>query len=165
MHTLYIKQRIFKITDNYPIKDDQGKVRYQVDQDFKLIGDKIHVTDPNGEEVFTVKRKLIRLFPTYSVAFADGQSLKVRSQLSLMRRKVKVSSDDFELKVRGNLIDHKFTVSESGEEIGTIRKKLLSIGDSFEIQVKDRNYEQVLVAITIAIDNLMDREDDEEDDE
>lgn len=37
MYQLYIKQKVFKITDHYQI-DNNGIPRYQVDQDFKLKG-------------------------------------------------------------------------------------------------------------------------------
>lgn len=38
MYQLYIKQKVFKITDHYQIIDNNGIPRYQVDQDFKLKG-------------------------------------------------------------------------------------------------------------------------------
>ncbi|AMB98634.1 hypothetical protein AWM75_00880 [Aerococcus urinaehominis] len=162
---LTFRQKIFQITDKYWIKDQDGNKAYQVDQDLRLIGDKIHVNDANKEPIFTVTRKIIRLFPTYEIEFTSGETIKVRSQLSFMKRKLKVTSDDFKLQVKGNLIDYKFKIYQDGDLIGSIGKKMISIGDSYVVTVENTDFEQVLVGIAIAIDNLMDQEDAEEADE
>ena len=38
MRKLYFKEKFFKITDNYPILDEDGRKAYYLDQDFTFIG-------------------------------------------------------------------------------------------------------------------------------
>lgn len=50
MKKLYFKEKFFKITDHYPILDEDGREAYYLDQDFTFIGYKSSVSDPNGKK-------------------------------------------------------------------------------------------------------------------
>ena len=44
MYELYIKQKVFKITDHYEVMDSNQNPVYRVDQDFRLVGNTVHVS-------------------------------------------------------------------------------------------------------------------------
>jgi uncharacterized protein YxjI len=51
MRQLYIRQKVFKITDHYPVIDSYNNTVYLVDEEFKFWGKTIHVTKPDGSHV------------------------------------------------------------------------------------------------------------------
>ena len=59
MKQLFIKQKVLKITDHYPVLDENGNETYHVDEDFKFFGKKIYVTRSDGSHVFTITRELL----------------------------------------------------------------------------------------------------------
>jgi hypothetical protein len=63
MKKLYFKEKFFKITDHYPILDEDGREAYYLDQDFTFIGYKSSVSDPNGKKIINISRELIAFFP------------------------------------------------------------------------------------------------------
>lgn len=63
MKKLYIKQKVFKLTDHYPVLNENQEKVYQVDQDFKLIGNRVHVSDSQGNEIFVIDKKIFSLLP------------------------------------------------------------------------------------------------------
>ena len=67
MRKLYFKEKFFKITDHYPILDENGREAYYLDQDFKLLGYQSRVSDLNAKTILSIKRELISLFPRYYV--------------------------------------------------------------------------------------------------
>ncbi|HHT45006.1 MAG TPA: hypothetical protein GXZ89_05895 [Fastidiosipila sp.] len=156
MRELYLKQKVFKITDHYPIYDKDQNVVYQVDQDFRLVGNTVHVSRPNVEHVFTVNKKIFALLPQFTVDFADHSQLMIKQRLTFMRRKIDIISDTMNLQVEGNWLDLNFTVLKDGQALGTIKRAWISWGDMYELKIFEPAYETVFVAIVIAVDALID---------
>lgn len=73
MYNLYIKQKIFKITDHYDVFDENQNPVYHVNQDFKLIGNTVHVEKKDKTSSFVIDRQLFSLLPKYNVKFNDSK--------------------------------------------------------------------------------------------
>ncbi|MDO5062064.1 MAG: LURP-one-related family protein [Peptostreptococcaceae bacterium] len=156
MRRLYIQQKVFKITDHYPITDEAGNAVYQVDQDFQLIGKTVHVTDPSGRHLFTVKRELLTFLPRFVVEFADGNVLKLQSKLAFFRQVIEVQPTSVGITIEGDFFSKNFDVLRNGQLIGRINRKLFSIGDKFAIEVADESNEELFIAVMIAVDSIID---------
>ncbi len=156
MRTLYIKQKVFKITDHYPITDENGNTRYYVDQDFRLIGHTVHVSKADGSRLFTVDRELLRLLPRYVVRFTNGQEITLKSNFTLFRRSIDIYSSRFSLRLEGDFFDLRFAVYNGSNQIGSIKRAWLSWGDAYQLQIYDESFEEIFIAIVIAVDRLID---------
>lgn len=157
MSVLYINQKIFKITDHYPVTNHRGQTVYQVDQDFTLIGARIRVKNKKNKRSFVIKKKLISLFPQYHVHFDDGKSFTIKQRLSFFR-KVDLVSRDYKFRLKGNLFDTHFEVFDGKENIGYVEKEFFSLRDRFAIHVNIPSYEEELLALVIALDHMQDTE-------
>lgn len=158
MKKLYIKQKVFKIRDHYSIYNQYGKKEYYVDQDFKLIGNTVRVRDANGKKVFTIDKKIFNLLPKFTVYFDDGRKIYLSSKLSLFRRKISIKSKGLSLSLKGSVFDYNFDIYDGFTKIASIKKAVISWGDSFQIKVYDESYQDIAVAIMIAVDHLQDVE-------
>jgi len=156
MSTLYVKQKVFKITDHYRIFDENQTPVYQVDQDFKLVGNTVHVSNLHGQEIFVVNKIVFTLLPKYEVKFSDGREVLLQSRLALLRKKIDVLPEDMGILLEGNVFDYDFTISKYGNMIGRIRKEILAWGDTYEITVYDERYQDLVVALMIAVDCIKD---------
>ena len=47
---LYIKQKVFSITDKFTVKDETEQDKYFVEGEFFTLGKKLHIKDMNGTE-------------------------------------------------------------------------------------------------------------------
>lgn len=156
MKKLYIKQKVIKITDHYPVLNEHGDQLYRVDQDFKLIGNRVKVTSLTGRTNFTIKRGIKLFLPKYRVNFADGKSIRIRQNLSIFRRKLSLYSRDYDLDIRGDIFSLNFKVYNAGRLVGEIYRKWLAWGDTFVLTVHDDSYEEEILAIFIAVDEIID---------
>lgn len=156
MKQLYIKQKVFKITDHYPITDSSGVVHYYVDQDFRFIGHTVHLSRADGSHVFTIDRQIFRLLPRYLVHFANGQSLTIQSHLSFFVRRISIAPESAQLRLEGDFFDYNFTVYQGSRRVGHIRKAWFSWGDSYELNIYEESLEELFIAIVIAVDRLKD---------
>lgn len=158
MRELYIQQKVFKITDHYPIVDSAGKVYYQVDEEFRFFGHTVHVTRPDGSHVFTVDKEIITLLPRFVVRFADGQEIKLRSRFSIFRKQIDIDPEHMALRVEGNFWDRDFALYRGTQAIGSIRKGWLTWGDYYELKIDNEYYEELFIAVVLAVDCILDNE-------
>lgn len=158
MKKLYIQQKVFKITDHYPILDEDQKRVYQVDQDFKLIGHTVHVSDDRGQEVFLVEKELLTLLPKFKVSFADGKAVFLKSKFTLFKKEINVEGEGLSLSMKGDFFDFNFSLYDQDTLIGSIQKVFLSWGDTYELTIVDESQQDLIVAMMIAVDCIKDAE-------
>ena len=144
MYELYIKQKVFKITDHYDVMDANQNPVYHVDQDFRLIGNTVHVSRMDGSEAFVINREVLTIMPKYTVDFSNGKTARIKQNYSL--------------RLEGSFWDMDFGVFNNGTEVGNISKQFLSWGDTYVIRVFDAEFEEALIALLIAVDNIKDGE-------
>lgn len=156
MKSLYIKQKVFKITDHYPITDEHGNIVYQVDQDFRLVGNTVHVSSADGRHLFTIDKVILSLLPKFTVQFANGQEIAIKSNFTLFHRDIDIDPDHLGLNLKGDFWGHEYTLSQSGRIVGSISKKWLTWGDTYQLDIHDEELEELFVAVVIAVDHLID---------
>ena len=160
MKKYYFKEKFFKITDHYPILDENGKKAFYVDQKLKLIGYKVRVSDENRKEIFSIDREFKPFLPTYKVDFTDKNkaSMKIKANLSIFRKSIDVIMDSDRINLSGNFFDYEFKIRYKGETIGEVTKKILSMIDQYELTVYDENYILELISLCICLNNIKDME-------
>ena len=159
MKKLYFKEKFFKITDHYPILDENGREAYYLDQDFTLIGYKSAVSDKNGNTILNIDREILAFFPRYTVSFADGSSMVIQQKLEFFKHRVHVYMDDETLDLVGNIFHYDFDIKNgAGQNIGAVRRKIFTLTDSYELTIIDEKYTEELMALVICLNNMIDRE-------
>lgn len=157
MKKLFIKQAVFKITDHYDIYDENEEVVYHVDQDFRIIGNTVHVFDSDDREIFVIDRVILSLLPKFVIHFFDERGdITIQSKLSLFLRQMEIDPKHLCLSLEGDFFDHHFKIYQEDMMIAEINKKFISFGDSFEITVYDEDKQDLCVAIMIAVDHIQD---------
>lgn len=158
MKILRIQQKVFKITDHYPIMDENDHVVYRVDQEFHFFKTVLHISGAQGEHLFTISRTVFSFLPRFEIEFASGGRLLLQSRLRLLKKQIDVLPESSGIVVEGDFFSKSFSVSRHGEVIGRIDRKLFSIADRFQIEVYDEEYQDLFVAVMIAVDAILDSE-------
>lgn len=156
MKKLYIKQKFFKITDHYPILDENREPIYYVDQDFTFVGLVVHVSDKDHREIFTIEKELFHLLPEFVITFADGKSVRLKMRFALFHKAIDVISPNMNISIEGDFLSREFVILNKMDPIGRMTRKILTIGDYFEIELLDEEHMDLIVAIMIAMDYLID---------
>lgn len=158
MYELYIKQKVFKITDHYDIMGADQKPVYHVDQDFRFVGNTVHVKRMDGSEAFVMNKRVLTFMPKFDVFFGNGKTALIKQNFTFFKKSIDIFSDDYSLSLEGNFWDMDFGVFNNGIEVGNISKELLTWGDTYIIRVFNAEFEEALLALLIAIDNIKDGE-------
>ena len=156
MKNYYFKEKFFKITDHYAILDDDGNDAYFVDEDFKLIGYSSTISDANRNPILEIDKEIFSLFQKFNVNFTDGRYMRVESKLSFLTRKVDVDYEGETFNLNGNFIDLNFDIYRGSDLIGEIEKTFFAMTDTYRLTVHDENYTEVLLALTLCLNNIKD---------
>ncbi len=102
MKKLFIQQKVFKITDQYSVMDENQNPVYYVDQDFKLIGNTVHVKEFEWQGNFVVDKEILTFLPRYVVRFSDGCQVALKSRFTFLKKQIDVEANGLKLELEGD---------------------------------------------------------------
>ncbi|MFR8506668.1 MAG: LURP-one-related/scramblase family protein [Peptoniphilus sp.] len=156
MKNYYFKENLFKITDHYPILDDDEREVYYVDQDFTFIGYDVKISDMKGREILKIEKELFSFLQKFNVNFSDGKFMRVESKISFLVRRIGIDYDGESLSLEGQFPDLNFEIYKGEKVIGEIEKTFFSLADSYKLSVYDEKYTEALLALTLCVNNIKD---------
>ena len=155
-----IRERFFSIGDDFDIVDDHGDKVFHVDGKVFSVRNKLVIEDPSGAEVASVHRHLVSLRPTYEVRIGGEKAAEVRKKLfTPFREKFTIDvpgPDDLEMK--GDLIDHEYTIDRGGREVAAVSKRWLTIRDTYAVQIAADQEPLLILGSVLALDLALSRD-------
>jgi uncharacterized protein YxjI len=149
-----IRERFFSIGDDFDIVDDHGDKVFHVDGKVFSVRNKLVIEDRSGAEVASVHRHLVALRPTYEVSIGGEKAAEVRKKsFTPFREKFTIDvpgPDDLEMK--GDLIDHEYTIDRGGREVAAVSKRWLTIRDTYAVQIAADQEPLLILGSVLALD-------------
>jgi uncharacterized protein YxjI len=155
-----IRERFFRLGEDSDITDDQGRPVLHVDGKVLSLHDRLVLRDPDGREVAQVLRKLVALRPTYRITIGGEEAAEMRKHFFTPfgdRFTIDVPGPD-DLEMRGNLVDHEFTIQRGGRTVATVSKRWFSMRDTYAVDVAEGEDHLLILACVLALDLAEDRE-------
>lgn len=150
MKNLYIKQKVMSLRGRFTVTDDVQNDVYYVEGSFMKIPKTFSVFNTNRDEVATITKKVFSWLPKFFVEVDGREVLTIKKDFTFF--KASYTIDAVGIDVKGNWWDMNFEVYQKGEVIGRVRKKWLTWGDTYEVQILNDDYEKIIIAIVVAID-------------
>ena len=137
---LKVRGKVFSFTQKKFIEDLDGNVHYIVRNKFwRFIGYSAFICDKDGNIVSTVKRKVFSLHDSYKLESPYGEII-----------------------FKGNILGFDYHIYLNNEEIGHVARRF-DFRDSFLLDLKDGYDTKFFVALVIAMDNITDRRNNDND--
>jgi uncharacterized protein YxjI len=155
---LYIKQRIFSLGDKYDVYDADENVVFDVESELFTIGAKLHLYDTQGRELYYIKRKFTFMLAEFEIYQNNDLCATISQEFALFRAKLDVDSCLGNFSIEGDFLSMDYDIIRDGIYFGSIHKKWLSWGDSYELDIPDAQNAAFLCALVIAIDNCLHNE-------
>jgi uncharacterized protein YxjI len=149
-----IRERFFSIGDDFDVLDEHGNKVFHVDGKVLSVRDRLVIEDPSGREVASVHRQLVALRRTYTISIGGEKAAEVRKNLfTPFRDKYTIDiPGPHDLEMRGDLLDHEYTVERGGQEIATVSKRWLSIRDTYAVNVVEGEDHLLILAAVLALE-------------
>jgi uncharacterized protein YxjI len=155
--------------------------RYQMREDLISIGDDFWIENKNGQRVFRVDGKVLRIKKTYVFLDMDGKPLcRIKERLLTIKdtmeiedadgkelavvRKALISPlrDRWTVKVRngpdfdvqGNILDHEYTIKRGRDNIAKVSKKWFRLNDTYGVEIAAGQNDILILAVAVAMDAM-----------
>ncbi len=158
MKRYIFKEKFFKITDKYWIKDEDGNDSFYLDQDFTFMGYRATVYGPDRQRLFRIEKKILSLLPKFFVNFEDGSEMVINQRFTLLRKSIDVDTDFGTINLKGSVWDYNFIISLDGQKIGEVSRKFISLTDHYVLTVYDEDYTLAMIALVICLNKIHDDE-------
>ena len=148
---LLIRQRIFTLTDNFNVYDENGDVRYEVNAEFFSLGHKLHVYEKaSGREIGAIHEKLFTLLPTFEIV-VNGQIVgTIRRKFTFFRENYEVDYRGWD--VEGDFMGWDYRVLQGERQVLSITKELFNWSDTYVLNFTNPADEIPGLLLVIAID-------------
>ncbi len=157
MKKFYLKQKAFSLTDRYKVFDENQNVAFHCEGHFLSFTHRMDFFETTANHhLFTIKKQLFTFLPVYHLTDASGKTVAtVKKRFTLLKHKLEIESDFGQYVIEGDYFAHTFTISAGGGPVVDVRKKWLSWGDSYEIEITTESNIDFFVALVVMIDDCL----------
>ncbi len=163
MTTRYkIRQNLISIGDDFWIENGEGQRVFKVDGKILRIRKTLVFEDLNGNPLCTIKERLLTIRDTMTITKQDGEQLAVikKALLTPLRDRWSVNvKDGPDLDVQGNIFDHEYSIKQGWNKVAEISKRWFSLTDTYGVEIEAGQNDILILAVAIAID-MMAHDDD-----
>lgn len=163
-----VRERVFGIGDDFWIEDDQGNKVFLVDGKALRVRETFELKDARGEIVAVVRKKLISVRDTMTVE-RDGWTVATvrKKRFTPMRDVYRAELEGgAELEIRGDLIGKEYDIELDGERLARISRKWFRMRETYAVDVERTDADPaILIAIAVCVDRLVERAEEEDEEE
>lgn len=139
-----IQEKHFSLDERFRVTDDLGIVRYKVNSIFFAMGDKLLISDANGNELLRIRQENLHVRLTYKI-FSCRIGTPVR-QIATMKRtgplwqhilEIQSEMGDFSLKKKDGPSSNEYILMKNGDVIATATKDTSPMKNLYWIEILD----------------------------
>jgi uncharacterized protein YxjI len=150
-------EKLVSIGDDYWIENDQGQRVFKVDGKAMRIRSTLLIEDLQGRELAKIQEKKIRVRETMDIEGPGGETLAQihKKMISPLRDRYTVDvSGGRDLEVEGNIVDHEYTIEAGGRKVAEVSRKWFRVRDTYGVEVAPGQNDVVILAVTVGIDMM-----------
>src|SRR5256714_1429332 len=152
-----MREKLVSIGDDYWIENDHGEKVFKVDRKALRIRQTPIFEDRSGRELAKIQERMLRIKDSMEVEDPAGnQMAMVKKALITPLRdrwtaKIRGGPD---LEVKGNILDHEYTIGEGREKVAEVSKKWFRVRDTYGVEIEPGQDEILILALTACIDQM-----------
>lgn len=150
-----MRQKIFALGQDFFIENEQGQKVFKVDGKVLRVRDTLKFKDMQGNTLCQIQQKIARIRDTMDIDGPDGKAVASVKKAIITpirdRWTVKIGNGP-DLKVQGNILDHEYKIEEGGKKVAEVSKKWFRLRDTYGVEVAPGQNDVIILAITVAVD-------------
>jgi uncharacterized protein YxjI len=154
--TFVLNQKLMSFSGDLWIEDAQGNRAFEVDGKAFALRRTLQLLDPSGTPLYQIGQSLAHVHRTFEIKRGDTVVASIQEALfHLLGDRFTITlTTGGELSVNGDFINREFKISQNGADVIVASRKLLSVRDSYSVQVSAGFESALALAIVIALEQM-----------
>jgi uncharacterized protein YxjI len=152
-----MREKMVSIGDDFWIENGQGQKAFKIDGKALRVRQTLSFQDPGGRELYKIQERMLRVKESMEVEDAAGNQVALvkKALITPLRERftVKVKNGP-DLEVKGNLLDHEYTIGEGRDKVAEVSKKWFRIRDSYGVDIEPGQDDLLILAVAVCIDQM-----------
>ena len=152
-----MRQKIFALGQDFFIENEQGQKVFKVDGKVLRLRDTLKFKDMQGNTLCQIQQKIARIRDTMDIDGPDGNAVASVKKAIITpirdRWTVKIGNGP-DLKVQGNILDHEYNIEGEGKKIAEVSKKWFRVRDSYGVEIVPGQDDIIILAVTVCLDQM-----------
>ncbi len=152
-----MREKLVSIGDDYWIENNRGEKVYKVDGKALRIRQTLIFEDRQGRELAKIQERMLRIKDSMEVEDPNGQQIAMvkKALITPLRDRwvVKIHGGP-DLEVKGNILDHEYTIGEGRDKVAEVSKKWFRIRDTYGVEIEPGQDDILILAVTACIDQM-----------
>ena len=152
-----MRQKLASIGDDFWIEDAQGQKVFKVDGKALRVRSTLIFEDADGHELAKIQERKLRVKDTMEIEGPGGETLATikKALIAPLRERwtVKVGNGP-DLEVQGNILDHEYKIEQGRDTVAEISKKWFRVRDTYGVEIAAGQNDIVILAVTAAVDQM-----------
>ena len=150
MKTFRLEQELWFLGGRFTISDELGLARYQCEGSFFQIPKTFTIRDMQGNLVSQIEKEFLSFLPTFKVNLASGESFTLRKEWTLFKPRYQI--ENLNMIIQGDFWDMDFDLEKDGQVLARISQEWLRLTSTYNIEVYDESYADLVISLVVAID-------------
>ena len=152
-----MRQKLVSIGDDYWIENDQGERVFKVDGKALRVRKTLIFEDSHGSELLKIQERVARVRDTMGIEDRDGRTVATvkKALITPLRDRWSVNvADGPDLEVKGNILDHEYTIEDGRSTMAEVSKKWFPVADTYGVEVAPGQSPVLMLAVTAVLDQM-----------
>jgi len=150
-----MREDLISIGDDFWIENESGERVFRVDGKILRISKTFVFLDMAGNTLCRIKERLLTIKDTMEIEDANGKEMAVvrKALISPLRDRWGVNvRNGPDLDIRGNILDHEYSITEGRHKIAEVSKQWFRLTDTYGVEIAEGQNDILILAIAVAMD-------------
>ena len=152
-----MRQKMVAIGDDFWIENEQGQKVFKVNGKALRVRQTLVFEDAHGNELCKIQERMMRVKDSMEIEDAQGRQVGMvkKALITPIRERwvVKIKGGP-DLEVHGNVLDHEYTIGEGRDKVAEVSKKWFRLRDSYGIEIDPGQDDVIILAVAVCIDEM-----------
>ncbi len=150
-----MREKLVSIGDDFWIENNRGEKVYKVDGKALRVRKTMIFEDRSGRELAKIQERMLHIKDSMEVEDPSGHQIAMvkKALITPLRDRwtVKIKGGP-DLEVKGNILDHEYTIGEGRDKVAEVSKKWFRVRDTYGVEIEPGQDDVLILAVTACID-------------
>jgi uncharacterized protein YxjI len=152
-----MREKLVSIGDDFWIENAHGQKVFKVNGKALRVRQTLVFEDAHGKELCKIQERMMRVKDSMEIEGPNGQQMAMvkKALITPIRERwvVKIKNGP-DLEVKGNILDHEFTIGEGRDKVAEVSKKWFRLRDTYGVEIDAGQDDILILAVAVCIDQM-----------